>query len=104
MKRDAVGGVIGKVRKGKRPKTVPIAKLDDFNIKNVLYIKIDIEGYEYNAIQGGLNTITRDWPLMVVEQNDMDPDNKASKFLINELGYTHVATCPRGWDYILIKE
>jgi FkbM family methyltransferase len=83
--------------------TVQVRKLDDFNIKDVDYIKMDVEGYELNVIQGGLNTITTYWPLLVLEQNASDGSTPAMDYCINELGYKHVATCPRGWDRVLIK-
>jgi len=83
---------------------VQVRRLDDFNLKDVDYIKLDVEGYELNVIKGGLNTIKTYWPLLVIEQNDPDGSTPAMDYCINELGYKHVATCPRGWDRILIKE
>ena len=50
--------------------------LDSFNIQEVDFIKIDCEGYEFPIIKGGLETILRWKPTMVVEQKPL----KASKF------------------------
>lgn len=102
---EATGGVIKRpAHPKKKPRPVDVRKLDDFKIENVKYIKLDVEGFELKCIKGGLETIKRDWPLMIVEQNDRGKEFEATKFLINELGYKHVATCPRGWDWVLIKE
>jgi FkbM family methyltransferase len=41
--------------------------MDTIERPKVDYIKIDCEGYEYQIIQGGKQTLTRDRPIMVVE-------------------------------------
>ena len=63
--------------------------------------EMDIEGFEYSAMLGALKTITTHWPVMIIEQNT--DDFRASDLLVNELGYSHVGTCPRGWDRIFVK-
>lgn len=75
--------------------------LDDFNLQNVDYIKLDTDGYELANIKGGLKTITRDWPVLVLE---VFFEKETIKFVTEELGYTVKAICPRGWDHILVKE
>lgn len=45
-----------------------IKRLDDFNFENVDYIKIDTEGYELYVLQGGIETIKRCKPIIVIEQ------------------------------------
>jgi FkbM family methyltransferase len=46
----------------------PIKKLDDFKFKNVDFIKIDVEGYEEFVIKGGIETLKKNHPLIIVEQ------------------------------------
>jgi hypothetical protein len=75
--------------------------LDDFNLQNIDYIKIDTDGYEMANIKGGLKTITRDWPVIVLE---VFFERETLKYVTEELGYKIKAVCPRGWDHILIKE
>lgn len=51
-------------------KKVPIQmkRLDDIKIKNNIgFIKIDVEGHEKNVIQGGLDTIKRNKPILLIE-------------------------------------
>ena len=43
-------------------------RLDDYALDDVDLIKIDVEGYEFFVIQGGEATITRNRPVMIVEQ------------------------------------
>ena len=57
--------------------------------------------YFANQIKGGLKTITRDWPVLVLE---VFFEKETIKFVTEELGYTIKAVCPRGWDHVLVKE
>ena len=43
-----------------------IKQLDDFNIKPY-FIKIDVQGYELEALQGSENTITAHHPILLIE-------------------------------------
>lgn len=42
--------------------------LDSFNFQEVDFIKIDVEGWEHNVVRGGIETIRRCKPTMIVEQ------------------------------------
>lgn len=43
-------------------------RLDSLNMHGVDFVKIDVEGWELQVIQGAQRTIQRDHPVMVVEQ------------------------------------
>jgi FkbM family methyltransferase len=47
---------------------IPMYRLDDLDLKEVDYIKIDCEGYEYNILQGAEQTIKKFKPVIVIEQ------------------------------------
>lgn len=47
--------------------TVPIRKLDSFNLTNVDFIKVDTEGYEYEILKGAINTIKNNRPIIQLE-------------------------------------
>lgn len=47
---------------------IPIKKLDDFNFTKIDIIKIDVEGYEEFVILGGLETLKKNRPLIIIEQ------------------------------------
>jgi FkbM family methyltransferase len=55
---------------------VTVVKLDNLNIDNVDYIKIDCEGYEYRVLQGAEQTVKYWKPVIVVEQKPHDAYSK----------------------------
>ena len=46
---------------------VPLRRLDDYEIRNVTFIKIDVEGHEEEVLDGGRETIARDRPCLLIE-------------------------------------
>ncbi len=66
---------------------VPIRTLDSFDIKNVCFIKMDVEGFELKVLRGGLTTIKRDKPIMYIEDAHASNSSKLRSF-IQSLGYT----------------
>lgn len=83
---------------------VPCFMLDDFGLEDVDYIKIDVEGFEKKVVIGGERTIAKNRPIIVIEQNDVRLPGEppfAAKEWLEERGYKHVATCSRGWDFIM---
>lgn len=63
--------------------------LDDFlsgmDIKKISFIKIDIEGHEYAALQGAKETLKKDTPVLVIETGQDEVDSRAliADFLID---------------------
>lgn len=45
-----------------------VVRIDSLNMHDVDFIKIDVEGWEHPVIMGAQRTITRDHPVIVVEQ------------------------------------
>ena len=80
---------------------VKIRTLDSFNLKNVTFIKYDIEGYELRAIQGSEQTIKKYNPVIVVEQNKGNLD---SVDLLKSWGYELKGIDPFGHDYIMVAK
>lgn len=66
-------------------------RLDDFGINNVSLIKIDIEGHEIEAIKGGLETIKKSKPVIIVEVF-RGPECDERLMYLRSLGYqvTHL--------------
>ena len=47
--------------------SVDVRTLDDFELRNVTVIKVDVEGYELEVLAGAQDTIARDHPVLIVE-------------------------------------
>ena len=43
--------------------------LDALDLRHVGLLKIDVEGAEYEVIQGATQTLTRERPIVVIEEN-----------------------------------
>lgn len=52
-------------------KDVPMYPLDFFDVKNVDFLKLDLEGYELYALKGAEQTIHDQRPAILVEQNGL---------------------------------
>jgi FkbM family methyltransferase len=70
---------------------VEIDRLDnlDYRDKGLCFIKMDVEGFEPKVLQGGLRTITKHWPLIVLEQHESDfkEGDSESISILRDLGY-----------------
>ena len=45
----------------------PMKTLDSFNLTNVGFVKIDVEGHEEAVLHGGMNTLRREKPNLMIE-------------------------------------
>lgn len=76
--------------------------IDELNITNVSYIKVDVEGHEYEALLGLKQLLTREHPTLMIEiHNDCNTKDKTFE-LLKQLGYTahyRLSHC----DYIFPK-
>jgi len=65
--------------------SVEVRKLDYFNISNIGLIKIDVEGYEPDVINGALNTLKKNnYPPIIFEVNELMSCNPRYKGLSQE--------------------
>ena len=46
---------------------VKCSRLDELNLKNIGFIKIDVEGFELSVLRGAVETIKRELPIMLIE-------------------------------------
>lgn len=79
-----------------------VKTLDSFEFVNVDYIKMDCEGFEYRVIQGGLETLKRCRPVVVIEQkpHDMYSDQygqHAAIGLLQSIGMTRLDQVKDDW-------
>ncbi len=70
--------------------SVPIKTLDQFELQDVGFVKIDVEGFEYSTLQGARTTLERWRPNLLVEidaQVQSAEDFARTFDLLHELGY-----------------
>lgn len=69
--------------------SVRTCTLDNLGFTNIGFIKIDVEGWERQIIQGGINTIRRDKPTMLIEIEERHTETELADSLsfIESLGY-----------------
>ena len=60
---------------------VPTMRLDEYDFREVDFIKVDCEGFEYAALSGGRELLRRERPLVLVEQK-----GHATKYGLSVLG------------------
>lgn len=68
---------------------VKVKKLDDYQFRNIGFIKIDVEGHELSVLHGARETIRNNKPILLVEIEERHKKNAvpdSCKFL-EELGY-----------------
>ena len=70
-------------------------KIDDLNLPYCDLIQLDVEGYEYNAILGGIETIKTNRPILCIEfcekwLNRYDANSEKLLELLESIGYSMV--------------
>ena len=68
---------------------VPVNKLDSYELNNLKFIKIDVEGAEQEALEGGWETIKRELPDIYIELEEVHRHDcfKTVSGMLKELGY-----------------
>ncbi len=71
-------------------KSVEVQTLDSFNLDQVAFIKIDVEGHELEVLRGARRTLTDGRPTVLVE---IQAQNREAVFqFFSEINYAHQAT------------
>lgn len=68
---------------------VPMKTLDSFGITNIGFIKIDVEGHEEAVLLGGINTLKRELPNLLIEIEERHAPGSLGRVqaFLAELGY-----------------
>lgn len=92
----------GHVNPNHQPGKIKLRTIDSYNFDDVDLIKLDVEGYEFYALDGALKTIARCKPLICIELNGLalryglkDSDIVD---MLNDLGYAKIAQSNK--DYL----
>ena len=99
--------IVEHTRKGVKnfeSKEIPIHKLDDYSIKKIDFIKIDVESYEWHVIKGAHQTLENQKPLLMIELMMRYQDSKRSvtlthNYLVKNLGYRLIKMFNEDWVY-----
>jgi FkbM family methyltransferase len=65
---------------------VPLGRLDDFLLERVDFIKLDVEGYEFQVLEGAAQTVDRCRPVMYVENDRKEKSAELIQCLL-DMGY-----------------
>jgi FkbM family methyltransferase len=74
---------------GKDYKNVQVVTIDSYDIPDVDFIKIDVEGYEWNAIQGAKKTIKNNEPVLLVELKQNNKNYNDIIYFFKNLNYNY---------------
>jgi FkbM family methyltransferase len=68
---------------------VPMKTLDSFDLTNVGFIKIDVEGHEEAVLHGGLKTLGREMPNLMIEIEERHAPGSLDRVstLLGDIGY-----------------
>ena len=66
---------------------VPVVTIDGYGFEDIGFMKIDVEGFELEVLEGAKDTIERCRPIMYIEDDRADKSN-ALRQRITELGYS----------------
>ena len=68
----------------------PMKTLDSFNLTNVGFVKIDVEGHEEAVLGGGMNTLRREKPNLMIEIEERHAPGSLARVskLLQDLGYS----------------
>lgn len=75
---------------------VKVQRLDDLGLPPADFVKIDVEGFEYEVLLGGQQYIQQSYPVLVVEQ---EHKRSQAKELILSWGYTLVNSVKHDYIY-----
>jgi FkbM family methyltransferase len=68
----------------------PMKTLDSFNLTNVGFVKIDVEGHEQAVLEGGLNMLKREMPNLMIEIEERHAPGSFDRVstLLGSIGYS----------------
>jgi FkbM family methyltransferase len=80
---------------------IAMKTLDSFNFENIDLIKIDVEGFEEQILLGSQQTIERNLPILVIEQQKHEYQNDMKDLtsikLLNKWGYEVIDQYNKDW-------
>jgi FkbM family methyltransferase len=74
---------------------------DEYNFKNIGFIKIDVEGHEYEVLTGLKNTILENMPMIFIEIHSIQENCDETLNLLYTFGYKYILKFTH-CDYLVI--
>lgn len=75
---------------------LPVLRVDDLSLTNCSLIHLDIEGFEYFAFQGAVETIKKFKPIIAFEHNDLHTRYNVDETILfkflTDLGYKQIGS------------
>jgi FkbM family methyltransferase len=65
--------------------TIPMRRLDDFGFEDVDFMKVDVEGYERQVLEGARETLLRCRPIVIIEQKEFAGRYGTGQYAAGEL-------------------
>jgi FkbM family methyltransferase len=66
---------------------IKLVSLDSLEIDKCDFMKVDVQGYEFNLFKGGKNLIKKNTPILFLENPPSEENSKETKEYLVELGY-----------------
>jgi FkbM family methyltransferase len=66
---------------------IKLVSLDSLEIPKCDFMKVDVQGYEFNLFKGGKNLIKKNTPILFLENPPSEENSKETKEYLAELGY-----------------
>ncbi len=67
---------------------IDVTQLDNFNLQNISCIKIDVEGHELSVLNGAINTIKNNKPVIIIEVWNKDNKRDEVRMFMKNNNYT----------------
>jgi FkbM family methyltransferase len=103
----ATGDRAGSVARDGDHVLVPQRTIDELDLDDVRFVKMDIEGHEYAALLGARQTIARDRPVLLVEMEERMQPVAPTVELLRSWGYAGFVLPDRHWvplaDFDLVE-
>lgn len=77
-------GMARVVKKSNEGEVVVVKILDEYKLENIVLLKIDVEGMELRVLEGAVETIRRNRPIICIEASTVDEYNLLKLFLYKE--------------------